>query len=95
LQGYAEGGSSLSRESVALVTANICAKALEDNVLSSRSQCGKKCPLLLGLKTQKELADLTAVVKKLVAVNKFKIDSFKLKYFEMVSVILEHLIISK
>jgi hypothetical protein len=85
LQDYAERGSSLSRESVALVTVNICAKALEDNVLSSRSQCEKKCPLLLGLKTQKELADLTGVVKKLVTMNKFKIDSFRQKYFEMVS----------
>lgn len=70
---------------MALVTVNICAKALEDNVLSSRSQCEKKCPLLLGLKTQKELADLTGVVKKLVTMNKFKIDSFRQKYFEMVS----------
>lgn len=70
---------------MALVTANICAQALEDNVLSSRSQCGRKCPLFLGLNTQKELADLTAVVKKLVTMNKFKLDSFKVKYFEMVS----------
>jgi hypothetical protein len=85
LQGYAEGGSSLSRESVALVTANICVKALEDNVLTSRSQFGRKCPLLLGLNVQKDLADLTAVVNKLLKMNKFNIDSFRLKYFEMVS----------
>lgn len=84
MQGYAEGGSSLSRESVALVTANICAKALEDTLLTYRSQFGRKCPLLLGLNIQKDLADLTAVVKKLLKMNKFNIDSFRLKYFEMV-----------
>lgn len=85
MEGYAQSGSSLPRDSVALITATICAKALEDNVVSSRSQCEKKCPLLLGLKTQKELADLTGIVKKLIRMNKFKTDSFKQKYFEMVS----------
>jgi hypothetical protein len=85
LQDYAERSSSLSRESVALVTANICTKALEDNVLICRSQSGRKCPLLLGLNVQKDLADLTAVIKKLLKMNKFNIDSFRLKYFEMVS----------
>lgn len=85
MQGYAEEESCLSRESVSIITTNICTKALEDNVLASRSQCGRKYPLVLGLNTQKELADLTAVVKKLVITNKFNIDSFRLKYCEMVS----------
>ncbi|XP_021924252.1 Fanconi anemia group A protein homolog isoform X3 [Zootermopsis nevadensis] len=83
LQDYAERSSFLSRDSVALVTANICAKALEDYVLSSRSQCGQKSCILLELKMQNELAELTGVVKKLVTMNKFQIDSFKQKYFEM------------
>lgn len=74
----------MSRESMALVTANICAKALEDTVLTYRSQFGRKCQLLLGLNIQKDLAELTAVVKKLLKMNKFNIDSFRLKYFEMV-----------
>jgi hypothetical protein len=75
----------LARESVALITANICMKALEDNVLTYSFQSGRKCPLLLGLTVQKELADLTAVIKKLLRINKFNIDSFRLRYFEMVS----------
>ena len=68
-----------------MITTNICAKALEDNVLTSKSQCGRKCPLMLGLNTQQEFADFTGVVKKLVIMNKFNIDSFRLKYYEMVS----------
>lgn len=75
----------MSREAVSMITTNICAKALEDSVLTSKSQCGRKCPLMLGLNTQQELVDLTGVVKKLVTVNKLNIDSFRLKYYEMVS----------
>lgn len=75
----------MSQEAVSLITTNICAKALEDNVLTSKTQCGKKCPLILGLNTQEELADLTGVVKQLVLMNKFSIESFRLKYYEMVS----------
>jgi hypothetical protein len=70
---------------VSLITTNICAKALEDNVLTSKTQCGRKYPLILGLNTQQELRDLTGVVKKLVLMNKFSIESFRLKYYEMVS----------
>jgi len=75
----------VSQEAVSLITTNICAKALEDNVLTSKTQCGRKCPLILGLNTQQELTDLTGAVKKLVLMNKFNIESFKLKYYEMVS----------
>lgn len=75
----------MSQEAVSLITTNICAKALEDNVLTSKTQCGRKCPLILGLNTQQELTDLTGAVKKLVLMNKFNIESFKLKYYEMVS----------
>lgn len=75
----------MSQEADSLITTNICAKALEDNVLTSTTQCGRKCPLILGLNTQQELTDLTGVVKKLVLMNKFSIRSFRLKYYEMVS----------
>lgn len=75
----------MSQEAVSLITTNICAKALEDNVLTSKTQCGRKCPLILGMNTQQELTDLTEVVKKLVLMNKFSIESFRLKYYEMVS----------
>jgi len=68
-----------------LITTNICAKALEDNVLMSKTQCGRKCPLILGLNIQQELTDLTGAVNKLVLMNKFSIESFRLKYYEMVS----------
>jgi hypothetical protein len=85
LQRYAEEESCVSQEAVSLITTNICAKALEDNVMTSKTQCGRKCPLMLGLNAQQELTDLTGVVKKLVLINKFNIDSFRLKYYEMVS----------
>jgi len=85
LQSYAEEESCVSREAVSLITTNICAKALEDNILTYKTQCGRKCLLILGLNTQQELTDLTGVVKKLVLMNKFSIESFRLKYYEMVS----------
>jgi hypothetical protein len=75
----------VSQEAVSLVTTNICAKALEDNVLTSETQYDRKYSLILGLNTQQELTDLTGVVKKLVLMNKFSIESFRLKYYEMVS----------
>lgn len=75
----------MSQEAASMITTNICAKALEDNVLTCETQCGRKCPLILGLNTQQELTDLTGVVKKLVLMNKFRIESFRLKYYEMVS----------
>jgi len=83
LESYAAEESCLSQEAVSLITTNICAKALEDNVLTSKTQCGRKCPLIVGLNTQQELTDLTEVVKKLVLMNKFSIESFRLKYYEM------------
>jgi len=75
----------VSQEAVSLITTNICAKALEDNVLTCETEYDRKCPLILELNTQQELTDLTGSVKKLVLMNKFSIESFRLKYYEMVS----------